>query len=663
MNAGTLNAWNTVTISERITFNGGTIQQGNPSRQEFKLTGYLTLNSNMVVNTGSITSGVEIAGFMDGNGGFTQAGNGWCYITGDTNAYSGPTVINSGKSLGVGRTNVYSGVLGVGTVTNWGTLNGFSKRITDGRLVNNSGGVVNVYTGSLGAVYALNSGNLYVRGGELGTGTVVNGGGLYCLDRQLGSGAITNNGTLYFDYAGRTVSSNDFYGAGMVVVRYGCEAVFDQASSLNGILRLGDGSLTLTNGTALAVTNTVSLADRANIGFTYTSVTNVTSTLNIHDGTSLLARNIIMGEGGNVSTGRLAGTINQYGGTVTTFDYTAESNGIRMAHWPQGYGVYNMMGGVFTVENGWDLCIATDGTGWLRQTGGEIYASRVMLHERKDNTQGFGRLTVEGGVLNIGLTNGVLNVESNGIAVDGSATYLLEYGGAGGIVRAVTNFSSSLNATLYGTNGNAITFDTKEWEIRLSGKMSGAGGLNKAGLGVLTLAGQNSYSGTTWVAEGTLLLGVANALTNTLLSVAAGAALDLGGLSQKLGGVGGNGVVSNGTLMVGGLIAPGTNGVGTLTLDVGPAAPGGTLLVDVTTNGTSDVVHVVGDLDLAGMTLEVADTALLNTHEDYTIATYTGSLAGAFGANNLPNPWYVMYDRAGKRIQLRSENGTLLRVR
>ena len=51
------------------------------------------------------------------------------------------------------------------------------------------------------------------------------------------------------------------------------------------------------------------------------------------------------------------------------------------------------------------------------------------------------------------------------------------------------------------------------------------------------------------------------------------------------------------------------------------------------------------------------------TREGYTIATYTGALAGAFDASNLPKPWYVMRDRVNKRVQLRSENGTMLRVK
>lgn len=110
MNAGTLNAWNTMTVPERITFNGGKIQQGNPNRQLLTLTGYLTLNALVTVSSGSITTGVEAAGFVDGPGGFTMD-QGWIYMTGNTNTYSGQTVVEQRRALYVGKTNLYAGLL------------------------------------------------------------------------------------------------------------------------------------------------------------------------------------------------------------------------------------------------------------------------------------------------------------------------------------------------------------------------------------------------------------------------------------------------------------------------------------------------------------------------------------------------------------------------
>jgi len=72
---------------------------------------------------------------------------------------------------------------------------------------------------------------------------------------------------------------------------------------------------------------------------------------------------------------------------------------------------------------------------------------------------------------------------------------------------------------------------------------------------------------------------------------------------------------------------------------------------------------VEGDLDLTGMNLEIVDPGQLNTHQHYTIATFTGGLSGTFSATNLSGGWYVMHDRVNKRVQVRADNGTLIRIR
>ena len=52
------------------------------------------------------------------------------------------------------------------------------------------------------------------------------------------------------------------------------------------------------------------------------------------------------------------------------------------------------------------------------------------------------------------------------------------------------------------SNGGNGTVDTTSGSIALSGILSGSGGLNKVGPGTLTLAGANTYSGTTTIAAG-----------------------------------------------------------------------------------------------------------------------------------------------------------------
>ena len=101
--------------------------------------------------------------------------------------------------------------------------------------------------------------------------------------------------------------------------------------------------------------------------------------------------------------------------------------------------------------------------------------------------------------------------------------------------------------------------------------------------------------------------------TNGAVRVASCTALDLGGLAQTVASVSGDGAVSNGALTVTDLLAPGgTNRVGVLTLSGSPVLMGATLLADVATDGTGDRLVCTGDLSLEGITLQVANSGLLN---------------------------------------------------
>jgi len=408
---------------------------------------------------------------------------------------------------------------------------------------------------------------------------------------------------LYIDRGGAFISSNGFFGTALTCIRYGGQMTVSGSVSSNAYFRLGNGTLTLTNGADFCAYSEFSLADRQSLNYPV-DPTNVTSTVNITDGTTLRATAIILGNGTNTSpiACAMTGTINQVGGTVRTTGSTAEGNGIRIGHYPGAYGTYNMMGGKLYIEKDWDLCIATDGTGWFKQTGGEVFATRVMLNER-DSTGGFGKLTVSGGVMNLGSLSGLVQAISNGIAADLTAPYLVEYGGSGGVIRAVTNIYSSLNATLYGTNANAITFDSTNFTVYLSGNLTGAGGLNKVGSGTLVLSGTNTYSGGTAVKEGTLTPAGRFAL------------------------------------------------------------PNGALTFGVSANGTCGVLHMTNDLSLTGLSVGVVNPGQLDKSRGYTVVTCDGTLSGTLGTAGLPGPWYVYYDWANKGVQLRAAVGTVIQMR
>jgi autotransporter-associated beta strand protein len=104
-----------------------------------------------------------------------------------------------------------------------------------------------------------------------------------------------------------------------------------------------------------------------------------------------------------------------------------------------------------------------------------------------------------------------------------------------------------------GGNGTSTTF---------SGNISGTGGIIKNGGGTFTLAGSNTYGGTTSINGGILKGGAANVLPNGPgkgdVSIATGAKLDLGGFNQTFNGLSGNGIVDN-TVAANPLLTVGAN--------------------------------------------------------------------------------------------------------
>jgi autotransporter-associated beta strand protein len=541
VNGGRLLAYWNYTTKEHIIVNGGAIGENAPN-WTLILSGRVTLNSNVTVFAAQSTSAFEMSGVLEGNGGITCSGGvGPVYITGASNTYSGATSISG--LLCLGRPTLYAGSLGTGVVTNNGTV--------------------------------------------------------YCYSGRLGSGNFVNKNYLYFDATNSFAISNNLLGTGTSFVRYGGRMTMNGNVSSNGSFRLSSGGLTLTNGANFYVGAEFTIADRLSSNYPV-DPTNVTAALNIADGTLLSAYAFIIGNGNTVGNGGMTGVVNQIGGTVRTFGWNGdpvtfpgERDGLRIAHYGQSRGTYNMMGGTLRVENGYRLTVATEGIGYFHQTGGEVFTPQLIVNDRSGGG-GYGHLLLEGGVLNVG---------SNGITAGTGAPYLVEYGGAGGVVRAGTNFASSLNATLLGSGTNAVTFDTTNWTVTLSGKLSGTGGLSKAGSGTLVLSGTNTYSGVTRVLEGTLQLAAAC---------------------------------------------------------VGPT---GTVAFAVSANGVGGVLAVPDGFSLAGMTVAVANPESLDTGRNYTVASWSGNLAAPFGASALPGSWYVYYDWENKTAQLRAAIGTVIRLR
>lgn len=266
----------------------------------------------------------------------------------------------------------------------------------------------------------------------------------------------------------------------------------------------------------------------------------------------------------------------------------------------------------------------------------------------------------------------VVNNENGTVDVSGieEETFIGSLSGAGDVL-----LGSDADKTL--TLGNLGLADT------LSGIISGAGNLIKEGLGVLDLRGNNTWTGTTQVSEGTLLVNGNQQAATGEMTVADGA---------TLGGKGTHGGVV--TVENGGILSPGetVGTIGTLTLgglvfnegsqlDIQFSNPtphyspddprlshlrsdvdfyAGYILGDAFQN---DLVRVEGDLTLGGK-LNIKQEQPLTLAGVYRVINYSGDLTNngmALGGDldNLDN--YYIQTSVDHQVNLVYNNGLNLR--
>ena len=165
-------------------------------------------------------------------------------------------------------------------------------------------------------------------------------------------------------------------------------------------------------------------------------------------------------------------------------------------------------------------------------------------------------------------------------------------------------------------NANTLTFVGDE-NLTLSGVISGTGGITEnmdAADDVISLSAANSYSGTTVVDMGTLLVNaVQDNACNGAVTVANTAIL--GGTGTIKGAI---------TVQDGGIVTPGSAGAGTLTTTTNVEFQGASKLIVDNVDASFDVLAVGGNLTLP------AGTALieLEAGESYTTSNAVVTIAG-----------------------------------
>ncbi len=241
---------------------------------------------------------------------------------------------------------------------------------------------------------------------------------------------------------------------------------------------------------------------------------------------------------------------------------------------------------------------------------------------------------------------------------------------AGAIEGSGNIILNGFNENTYGVSTDSIAFTVggNNASTTESGIITGVGSLIKAGTGTLTLSGINTYTGSTVVNGGDLVLqGSFASSTNTV--VASGATMDVSTLGSVTLGSYQN--LLNGGKVIGSITTGGSSGIhantgsgygtniitGNLTLSTGSAV---FLNVGTVHNGTNDLISVGGTLTANGniINLSAPSTSVnLDATADYVLMTSPNTISGTFSA--APN-WIVAPANSGHYSIVTSANTVTL---
>ncbi|WP_296347944.1 autotransporter-associated beta strand repeat-containing protein [Reyranella sp.] len=507
VNAGVLQmgATNTMPLFRPLTVNGGT----------FDLNGYNQMVGTLSGSGGTIDLGTATLtliqrgeavynGAIVGTGALDVQGQGSQLTLTGANTYSGGTTLDS--VWFIGTTDSLQGNIAASAsalvIFDQGTSGTYAGVISgNGGLVKKSGGTVvltgaNTYTGGtnvyggilqLGAGGSLSaSGSLHVNGGTFD----LNGASQTVSELRGDYGTITlGSGTLTVNQTTDTSTGVDVSGSG-------------------SLIKTGSGRLTLTNTNSYTGGTTVS-GGTLQIGFD--NILAATGALTVTGGTFDLngfdqTVSALAGAGGTVAlgTGSVL-TVNQ--SSSTSFAGAIGGNGSLVK---TGSGTLTLIGtntysGGTTVSGGTLIGTASSLQGNIVNNAAVVF-DQLLFETYAGNMSGSGTLTKTGsGTLILSGTNSY----SGGTTV------------SGGMLAGTT---ASLQGAIL--NNAFVSFD-QDTDGTYAAVMSGSGALIKAGLGMLTLTGANSYGGGTFISGGTL--SVAN---NAALGAASGGLSFDGGTLQ-----------------------------------------------------------------------------------------------------------------------------------
>ncbi len=524
------------------------------------------------------------------------------------------TLILSNTGNDYGDTEIVGGILAAKDAASLGT--GDVTIAENATLALSQGTLDNNVTGE-GQIVKSGSDELIVTGDNNYSGGTTISGGTLTVDHadSLGSGDIANSGVLK---VGEGELENTLFGSGSLVKTGTGELTLSGDNSYSGGTTITGGTLTADHADSLGS------GDIANSGVLQVGEGELEKTLS--------------GRGSLVKTGTGELTLsgdNDYSGGTTI------SGGTLTADHADSLGTGAIANsGVLQVGEG-ELENTLSGSGSLVKTGsGELtlsgdndYSGGTIISDGTliaDNADSLGTGAVaNSGVLQVG--EGELeNTLSGSGSLMKTGTGELTLSGDNGYSGGTTITGGTLiadNADSLGTGAVANSGVLQVGEGELENTLSGSGSLVKTGTGELTLSGDNSYSGTTTITDGTLIAANVNALgggnidNSGTLMLDANGAFELANVTTHTGAT--TALAAGSTLDAGQLTQE--NG-STLSIDLGAATDDAVITADsVTLGGTLNVTGIGSVTDswtpeAYTYTLIDSDSAITSDFDDLTIA-------------------------------------------
>jgi len=228
-------------------------------------------------------------------------------------------------------------------------------------------------------------------------------------------------------------------------------------------------------------------------------------------------------------------------------------------------------------------------------------------------------------------SNAVLTTNAGGLlsfrenATGGQAQIVTNAGGTtdiSGLSAAGMTAGSIEGAGSYNLGSKQLTVGGNNLSTTVSGVIADGGlsggtgaSLVKTGTGTLTLTGNNTFTGSTTVNQGLLVVNGSLASAVTLTGGTLGGSGSVAGLTAN-----------NAT------IAPG-NSIGTLTVSGNFVQNGGTYQVEANAQGQSDRINVTGSATINGTAVQVlAQSGSYARFTTYTILNATGGVSGTYSS-------------------------------